>query len=203
MSLDPVVIISAVGLLGIFAIVFAETGLFFGFFLPGDSLLLTAGIIASQGLFSFPLLVVGCIVCAILGDTVGYWFGRKVGPKIFTKEDSFFFRKKHIETTRDFYEKYGVRTIIIARLVPIVRTFAPILAGVAEMNYRTFMMYNIIGGVSWVIIFTGAGYLLGDVIGKNTTIIGWIVGAIIFFSVIPIIKEIISRDKKKKDKGVN
>ena len=202
MTLDPATLISALGLIGIFAITFAETGLFFGFFLPGDSLLFTAGIIASQGVFSLPALIVGCIICAILGDSVGYWFGKKVGPKLFTKEDSFFFRKKHIETTREFYEKYGSRTIIISRLVPIVRTFAPILAGVGGMNYKKFMSYNVIGGIAWVVVLTVAGYLLGDVIGTNGTIIGWVAGSIIFFSIIPIIKEMVSRGKKKNLKKV-
>ena len=202
MTLDPATLISALGLIGIFAITFAETGLFFGFFLPGDSLLFTAGIIASQGVFSLPALIVGCIICAILGDSVGYWFGKKVGPKLFTKEDSFFFRKKHIETTREFYEKYGSKTIIISRWVPIVRTFAPILAGVGGMQYKKFMKYNIIGGISWVVVLTVAGYLLGDVIGTNGTIIGWIAGSIIFFSIIPIIKEMVSRGKKKNLKKV-
>ena len=202
MTLDPATLISALGLIGIFAITFAETGLFFGFFLPGDSLLFTAGIIASQGVFSLPALIVGCIICAILGDSVGYWFGKKVGPKLFTKEDSFFFRKKHIETTREFYEKYGSKTIIISRWVPIVRTFAPILAGVGGMQYKKFMKYNIIGGISWVVVLTVAGYLLGDVIGTNGTIIGWVAGSIIFFSIIPIIKEMVSRGKKKNLKKV-
>ena len=202
MTLDPATLISTLGLVGIFAITFAETGLFFGFFLPGDSLLFTAGIIASQGVFSLPALIAGCIICAILGDSVGYWFGKKVGPKLFTKEDSFFFRKKHIETTREFYEKYGSKTIIISRWVPIVRTFAPILAGVGGMQYKKFMKYNIIGGISWVVVLTVAGYLLGDVIGTNGTIIGWIAGSIIFFSIIPIIKEMVSRGKKKNLKKV-
>jgi len=194
---DPITLVSMIGLVGVFAFVFAETGLFFGFFLPGDSLLFTAGLLASQGLFSFPLLLVGSILAAIIGDQVGYWFGKKIGPRIFTREDSFFFKKKHVETTHAFYEKYGPRTVLIARLIPIIRTFAPILAGVGDMKYRTFVLYNIIGGVVWVTAFTTTGYLLGGVIGNNLTIIGWIVGGVIFVSVIPILKELIFKMKKK------
>src|SRR3989338_1983266 len=136
--LDPSFLIQTLGLVGVFAIVFAESGLFFGFFLPGDSLLFTAGILASQGHFNVVLLWLGCMLCAIFGDSVGYAFGKKVGPKIFYREDSFFFHKKHIERTRAFFEKYGKKTIVLARFVPIVRTFAPILAGVGQMEYRTF-----------------------------------------------------------------
>lgn len=197
--LDPITLVSAVGLVGIFLIIFAETGLFFGFFLPGDSLLFTAGLLASQDLFSFPVLVIGSMIAAIVGDQVGYWFGKKVGPKIFTREDSFFFKKKHIETTHAFYEKYGPRTILIARLIPIVRTFAPILAGVGKMHYRTFVIYNIVGGILWVAAFTTAGYLLGDVIGNDLTIIGWIVGGVILISVIPILQEVVRSMRKKKE----
>src|SRR3989338_6573297 len=157
--LDPAFLVATFGLFGVFAIVFAESELFFGFFLPGDSLLFTAGLLASQCHFNVVLLWLGCVLCAILGDSVGYAFGKKVGPEIFFREDSLFFHKKHIERTRAFYEKYGKKTIVLARFVPIVRTFAPILAGVGRMEYRTFISYNVIGGVLWspLLIFLGWG----------------------------------------------
>src|SRR3989338_7248633 len=161
--LEPLAIIQTVGLLGVWAVIFAESGLFFGFFLPGDSLLFTAGFLASQGLLNIWILTIGCVVAAIMGDSVGYWFGRKAGPKIFTREDSFFFNKKHIERTRGFYERYGKKTIIFVRFVPIVRTFAPILAGVGSMRYGIFLSYNIIGGLIWALSFTFGGYILGNV----------------------------------------
>src|SRR3989338_2670613 len=157
--LDPAFLIATVGLLGVFAIVFAESGLFFGFFLPGDSLLFTAGLLASQGHFNVFILWIGATLCAIAGDSVGYAFGRRVGPRLFTKEDSFFFHKDHIHRTEAFYEKHGKKTIILARFVPIVRTFAPILAGIGSMEYRTFLSFNVAGGVLWstLLIFLGFG----------------------------------------------
>ena len=146
---DPMIIIKTLGLIGVLIIVFAESGLFFGFFFPGDSLLFTAGFLASQNYLNISILVFGAFICAVLGDSVGYWFGRKVGPKIFTKEDSIFFHKKHIERAQNFYNKYGNKTIFLARFVPIVRTFAPIVAGVGQMKYKNFLTYNIFGGFVW------------------------------------------------------
>ena len=139
------------GYLGLFAIIFAESGLFFGFFLPGDSLLFTAGFLASQGYFSIVPLALLLFVAAITGDAVGYAFGRKVGPKIFTRPESFFFRPSHIEKTAAFFEKYGAKTIFLARFVPIVRTFAPIMAGVGGVKYKVFARYNIAGGFCWAV----------------------------------------------------
>src|ERR1035437_7803359 len=149
--LDPVLIAHTLGLAGIFFIVFAESGLFFGFFFPGDSLLFTAGFLASQGLISPAWLFIGAFLAAVIGDSVGYAFGKKVGHKIFAKENSFFFNKKYINRSEKFYKKYGKKTIILARFMPIVRTFAPILAGVGNMPYRIFLSYNIIGGFLWSI----------------------------------------------------
>ena len=187
--LDPSFLIQTLGLVGVFAIVFAESGLFFGFFLPGDSLLFTAGILASQGHFNVVLLWLGCMLCAILGDSVGYAFGKKVGPKIFYREDSFFFHKKHIERTRAFYEKYGKKTIVLARFVPIVRTFAPILAGVGQMEYRTFLSYNIIGGVLWSTLLIFLGYGLGSAIPSIDRYLLPMVLAIIVISFLPLLRE--------------
>lgn len=187
--LDPAFLIETLGLVGVFAIVFAESGLFFGFFLPGDSLLFTAGLLASQGYFNVVVLWFGCMVCAILGDSVGYAFGKKVGPKIFFREDSFFFHKKHIDRTRAFYEKHGKKTIILARFVPIVRTFAPILAGVGRMEYRTFLSYNVLGGVLWSTLLIFLGYTLGALIPSVDRYLLPIVLAIIFISFLPIVWE--------------
>jgi membrane-associated protein len=160
-------IIVAAGYIGIFAVVFAESGLLIGFFLPGDSLLFTAGFLAYQGTFSLPELCILCAVAAILGDSVGYAFGRRVGRRLFMREDSTFFKKKHLEAAEAFYEKHGAKTIVLARFMPIVRTFAPIVAGVSNMHYRRFVTYNIVGGVLWGCGVTIAGYLLGNLIPRD------------------------------------
>lgn len=183
--LEPIFIVKTLGAIGVIAIVFAESGLFFGFFLPGDSLLFTAGLVASQGYVNFWVLLVGSAVAAILGDSVGYTFGKKVGPKIFKKEDSRFFKKVYIERTKVFYEKHGKKTIILARFIPIVRTFAPILAGVGEMNYRTFISYNVIGGIGWTFSMLTLGYSLGKFIPNVDQYILPIVLCIIVISMLP------------------
>ena len=162
--LDLKEIIQAVGYIGLFAIVFAESGLFFGFFLPGDSLLFTAGFLASQDLLNLPTLMVLLSIAAITGDSVGYWCGEKFGRKLFTREDSIWFHKKHLITAHDFYEKHGGKAIVLARFLPAVRTFVPIVAGMAQMSYRKFLFYNVWGGLFWVISLTGGGYVFGSVI---------------------------------------
>lgn len=183
------------------AIVFAETGLLIGFCLPGDSLLVTAGLLcAVEGLLNIWVLNAVLIAAAILGDSVGYMIGRNIGPKIFKKEKSLFFQKEHIERTHRFYEKYGPKTIVLARFVPIVRTFAPTLAGVGQMSYRTFLTYNIFGGIGWVLAMTLTGYFLGRSIPDVEKKIHWIVLIVIFLSLIPIIKEFLDA-RKKKDTG--
>lgn len=187
--LDPLTIIKTLGLIGVVLIVFAESGLFFGFFLPGDSLLFTAGFLASQDLISIWGLLILCFIAAVAGDSVGYMFGKKTGPMIFNKEDSLFFKKKHVEKARDFYDKYGKKTIVFARFIPIVRTFAPIVAGVAQMNYRVFISYNIIGGFLWTWGMLGLGYLLGNVIPNVEKYLTPIILVIIFVSFIPAIVE--------------
>jgi len=156
-------IISSVGLLGIFGIIFAESGLFFAFFLPGDSLLFTAGFLASQGLLPISSLLFGVMFCALAAGYVGYWFGNKVGHAIFQKEDSLFFKKKYLIQTRDFYEKYGHEVVILARFVPIVRTFSPIFAGIGQMNFKKFSIYNLIGAVIWPLLIILAGFYLGRI----------------------------------------
>lgn len=152
------------GYIVLFAIIFAESGLLIGFFLPGDSILFPAGFLAFTGFFSLPELIIICGIAAILGDSVGYTFGRRVGRRLFLREDSTFFKKKHLEAAEAFYEKHGGKTIVLARFVPIVRTFAPIVAGISEMHYRRFVSFNIVGGILWAGGVTVAGYLLGSVI---------------------------------------
>jgi len=204
LHIDIMTLVQAVGYIGLFAIIFAESGLFFGFFLPGDSLLFTAGLLAASGLFNFYILAIILAIAAISGDSVGYWFGKKVGSKIFNREDSFFFHKKHIERTHNFYEKYGTKTIVIARFIPIVRTFAPILAGVGGMNYKIFLKYNIFGGLLWSVGILFLGYYLGTKIPNIENYLTLIIVAIIVVSFLPIIFELIREHlNKKKDSLTN
>src|SRR5687767_3587120 len=149
---------------GLILIVFAETGLAVGFFLPGDSLLVVAGLFAAAGKLNVFFLLFSLFVAAVVGDAVGYYSGLKLGPRIFTRKKSLFFRPSHLEKAHAFYEKYGGKTIIIARFVPIVRTFAPIVAGAAQMSYRQFAVYNIVGGFLWVFSMILGGYFLGSAV---------------------------------------
>ncbi|MEK7104422.1 MAG: VTT domain-containing protein [Patescibacteria group bacterium] len=162
LNIDLPILIQTIGYLGIFLIIFAESGLFFGFFLPGDTLLFTAGLLASQGYFDITLLVLLVTFGAVLGDQIGYLFGKKIGPKIFTRDDSFFFKKRYITDAENFYKKHGKKAIVFARFIPVVRTFIPILAGVGNMHYKTFVSYNILGGLFWGAGVTLAGYFLGQ-----------------------------------------
>lgn len=207
-----VTLIQTAGYLGLFAIIFAESGLFVGFFLPGDSLLFTAGFLASQGYFDITALMVLCFVAAVLGDNFGYAFGKRVGPAIFKKEDSLFFHKKHLVRAQEYYAKYGGKTIILARFIPVVRTFAPILAGVGRMHYRTFFVYNIVGAVLWAIGLTALGYYLGSAIPNIDKYLLPIIAAIIIISILPAViqivrdgtlKEIIEALKKRRKAGVS
>ena len=156
-------------------VVFAESGLMIGFFLPGDSLLFTAGFLASQGLLDIHTLAIACFVAAVIGDSVGYGFGKKMGPRLLKRPDGKIFKKKYIVQAEEFYEHHGKKTIIIARFTPIVRTFAPIVAGIGNMHYRTFISYNIIGAALWTFGLTYAGYFLGNFIPE-----GWLEPAILF-----------------------
>ncbi|MDB5224447.1 MAG: rane protein [Candidatus Adlerbacteria bacterium] len=178
-------LVVTLGLLGVTAIVFAESGLLIGFFLPGDSMLFTAGILASQGLMNIWLLVPLVIAAAIIGDSVGYWFGNYIGPKLFTRQDSLLFKQKYVTETHRYFEKYGPYTIIIARFIPIVRTFAPVLAGVGNMNYSTFLIYNIIGGALWGTGVTLAGFWLGNTIPNIDHYLLPIIGLIVLISILP------------------
>lgn len=195
--LDPQTIIQTLGVTGVLAVVFAESGLFFGFFLPGDSLLFTAGLLASQGFINIWILTIGGFVCAVLGDNVGYAFGRKIGPRIFIKEESLFFNRKHIERSKKFFEKHGKKALILARFMPIVRTFTPILAGVGRMEYKTFFLYNVIGGALWVFGMSFLGFFFGRLIPDPDKYLLPVVIIIILASFVPpavdIMKERLSK----------
>jgi len=177
------------GYAGITAIVFAETGLLAGFFLPGDSLLVTAGLVASQGGLNIFVLIGLLMAAAILGDSTGYLIGYVSGPALFRREDSFFFKKKHLERTHAFFERHGGKTIILARFVPIVRTFAPTVAGVGRMSYRKFVFYNVVGGIGWVLSMTTLGFFLGRTIPDIDKKLHWVVAIVIFVSFLPIFFE--------------
>jgi membrane-associated protein len=177
--------IRTVGYIGVFAIIFAESGLLIGFFLPGDSLLFTAGFLASQDYFSFPVLIFGCFIAAVAGDSVGYWFGHKVGKRLFQREDSLLFKKRNLLRAQALYEHHGGKIIVIARFMPIVRTFAPIVAGVGTMHYRRFLSYNIVGGFLWAVGVTSAGYFLGNAIPNVDKYLLPIIALIILISVLP------------------
>ena len=185
------------GYLVLFVIVFTETGLLVGFFLPGDSLLITAGLVAAGGGLNIWWLNGLLIVAAIVGDSVGYAIGWRVGPRLFTREKSLVFNPRHVERTRRFYERHGSKTIVIARFVPIVRTFAPVVAGVGQMQYRRFLLYNILGGVGWVLSMTWAGYLLGRAIPNVDRYMHLIVIIVIILSVIPIGVEILKERRRR------
>jgi membrane-associated protein len=188
-------LIKTIGYVGVFAIVFAESGLLIGFFLPGDSLLFTAGFLASQEILSLPVLLIGCAICAITGDSVGYAFGRRVGRRLFQRENSTFFKKKYLLAAESFYEKHGGKAIVLARFVPIVRTFAPIVAGIGEMEYRRFVSFNIIGGLLWAVGVTIAGYFLGSVIPDVDKYLLPILAVIIFVSLLPSIIHVLKDEE--------
>ena len=180
-------------------IVFAETGLLAGFFLPGDSLLVTAGLIASvDGTLNPWVLILLLSLAAILGDSTGYTIGYQLGPRIFRREDSRFFHKDHLLRTQRFFEKHGAKTIVLARFIPFIRTFAPTVAGVAKMRYRTFLMFNVLGGIGWVCSMTLTGYLLAESMPNIQSHLHWVVGIIILLSLIPVFKELASSRRAKK-----
>jgi len=182
--MDVQTLVRVGGLTVITAIVFAETGLMIGFFLPGDSLLFTAGAIAAQGAISIWTLNWVLIGAAIAGDTVGYWIGRKAGPALFKRPRSLLFNPEHLRRAHDFYEKHGGKTIILARFMPIVRTFAPVVAGMGRMEYGRFLFFNVFGGTLWVISMTLAGYFLGRVPFVQAHFEAVILG-IVFLSILP------------------
>lgn len=184
------------GLAMICAIVFAETGLMIGFFLPGDSLLVTAGVFAAAGFLDISLLLGLVSVCAVAGDQTGYYIGQKTGQALFKREDSLLFKRSHVLKAQAFYEKYGAKTIVIARFVPIVRTFAPVIAGVGRMNYRHFVTYNVAGGILWVFSMILTGYLLGSAVPDINKHIHYVIGIVIVLSILPAIIEVIRSRRK-------
>lgn len=191
MHWDVVELIRAVGYAGIFAIIFAESGLLFGVFLPGDSLLFTAGFLASQGLLSLPVLVLGCVAAAISGDAVGFAFGRRVGRRLYERGDSRWFKRKHLLAAEAFYERHGGKAIVIARFLPVVRTFAPVVAGAANMRYPRFALFNVAGGLLWGLGLPVAGYALGSAIPDVDRYLLPIVGAIVVLSALPSVLHVV------------
>jgi membrane-associated protein len=198
--MSPEHLLETFGTLGLFAIVFAESGLLFGFFLPGDSLLFTAGLFAAKGNLNLPVILVGCFLCAVAGDQVGYLFGRRVGPALFRRPDSRFFKQEYVERAQTYFEQHGSKTIVLARFVPVVRTFAPIVAGVGRMHYRTFVAFNVIGGFIWAIGVTTAGYVLGESIPDIDRYLLPIIAVIILLSALPVLLEV-RRSRKAAKSG--
>ena len=204
-------VIQAVGYIGLFAIVFAESGLFFGFFLPGDSLLFTAGFVASQGYFDLWTLMALLIVAAITGDSVGYWSGEKFGRRLFTNEESFWRNPKRLEAAHAFYEKHGGKAIVLARFIPAVRTFVPIAAGMARMSYRKFLFWNVMGGIGWVVSMTAGGYYLTEVIQTRLglqekdidKILLPVIGLIIIVSAMPAVWHMYSENRELIHREIN
>ncbi len=193
MHLDLIELIKTIGVLGVWAIIFAESGLLIGFFLPGDSLLFTAGFLASQGFLPIVPLAIGCFMAAVLGDSLGYAFGHRVGKRIFHRKNSLFFHKENLLKAQKFYEKHGGKTIILARFLPFIRTFAPIVAGVADMNYKKFLCFNLIGGCLWAVGLTMMGYLLGSVIPDVDRYLLPIVALIVVGSLAPTAYHILKK----------
>ena len=173
------------GLFGIAAIIFSETGLLVGVFLPGDSLLVTAGLFAAKGFLNIYALLPVLLAAAICGNSVGYFIGRTTGPRIFRRENSLFFNKKHAIRAHEFYEKYGRKTIVLAQFMPVIRTFAPVIAGVGGMRFRQFIAFNIIGAISWIGSMLGIGYFLGNTIPGIDQHIEIVVAIVIFISILP------------------
>lgn len=204
-----------VGYLMVFGIIFAESGLLVGFFLPGDSLLFTAGFLASpasavvlnklganttESFFLLPLLLIGCFLAAVIGDSVGYLFGKRVGVKLFQREDSMFFSQKNINRAQAFYDQHGGKAIVLARFIPIVRTFAPIVAGIGSMNYRRFLAFNLLGGLLWAVGVTLLGYFLAAVIGPENVdkYLLPIVALIVLVSVAPPIYHVLKEKESRE-----
>jgi membrane-associated protein len=198
-ALDPKTIIAA-GYVVITAIIFAECGLLIGFFLPGDSLLFTAGLFASQAGFGLDIwtLTVLCGLAAVVGPLVGYWYGKALGPRLFNKEDSLLFRKHHLVRAHEFYERHGGKALILARFIPIVRTFAPVVAGMANMDYRRFVSYTVVGALLWAVGVTWAGYFLGRVYPDAGKYLEYIVILIVLASIAPPIIHLLRERQRNK-----
>ena len=181
-------------------IIFSETGVMAGFFLPGDSLLVTAGVLAAAGVLNIWVLLIELSAAAVLGDSVNYAVGRRIGPAIFTREDSLFFNRGHLLRAHAFYEKYGSKTIVIARFIPIVRTFAPVVAGVGEMDYSKFIFYNLLGGIGWVVLMLMGGYSLGRYIPHMDKHLHEVILLVIILSLLPPIFEWL-KERRRAGRG--
>ncbi|MFD6531971.1 DedA family protein [Streptomyces sp. NPDC060184] len=202
--LDPDYLINTFGLPGVLLIVFAESGLLIGFFLPGDSILFTTGLLVTTGQLRYPLWLVCLLIglAAIIGDQVGYLFGRKVGPSLFNRPDSKLFKQENVEKAHEFFEKYGPKSLVLARFVPVIRTFTPIIAGVSRMNYRSFLIFNIVGGVLWGVGVTVLGAVLGKIEFVHQNIEAILV-LIVLVSVVPIAIEFLRARSKSKKAAAN
>ena len=197
MNFDLKSFIETVGYLGVFLIIFAESGMLIGFFLPGDSLLFTAGLLAAEGFFSLSLLVVVSFLGAVIGDSVGYTFGHKVGRRLFSQKESWLFKKEHLLKAEEFYEKHGGKTIVLARFMPFIRTFAPIVAGIGRMRYPSFLSFNIIGGLLWAIGLPVLGFTLGKSIPDIDKYLLPIIALIVIVSVAPSLLHFYSDNKSR------
>ena len=198
-SIDPMALIKTAGYLGLFIIIFAESGVFIGVFLPGDSLLFSAGFLASQGYGNVMIIAALCFLAAVLGDSFGYWFGKKAGPRIFTRENGLFFKKIYVERIRAFYRRHGARALIFARFMPVIRTLAPIFAGVGGMPYRAFFLSNVIGGLLWAGGVVGLGYGVGSAIPGVDGYIAPLIAGIAFVSLFPFLIEFIAVRSRRHD----
>ena len=201
MGIDIPKLVESLGYFGVWAIIFAESGLMIGFFLPGDSLLVTAGFLASLGHLNVFVLIFGSFVCAVLGDNIGYATGHHFGRKLFLRENSRFFKKEYLIKTQDFYDEHGKKALVLARFLPIIRTFAPIVAGVAAMRYPTFMVYNLVGGLLWTVGVTSLGVGLGKVIPEDKIdhYLLPIILCIIVLSLLPSVWHLIKDKQSKSD----
>lgn len=200
--LDPVSIIETAGYIGLLIAIFSETGILLGFFLPGDSLLFTAGFLSSTGLIDLKTVMIICFIAAVAGDSLGYYLGKKYGPRIFKKTDSFFLDRKYIDKTESYFNKYGGETIIIARFIPVVRTIAPVMAGVGKVPYRKFITYNVFGAAIWTLPLPVLGYYFGKIIPDADKIILPVALVIIFVSFLPAVISIL-RERRKRNKLSN
>jgi len=197
-AIDPKTLLETFGVIGLFAIIFAETGLLIGFFLPGDSLLITAGLFAARGDFRFASLILALIPAAIIGNATGYFIGYRTGMALYQRPDSFLFRREHLAMTHEYYVKHGGKTIVLAQFIPILRTFAPVVAGVAEMGYRQFATYNVVGAILWVGSMTTAGYLLGNLVPNIEKRIHYVVAVVIAISLLPPAIAFLKRRRSKE-----
>lgn len=199
-GMNPEKLIEAFGTLGVFAIIFAESGLLVGFFLPGDSLLFTAGLLASRGTLNLPVIMVGSAIAAVVGDQVGYLIGRRAGPALFKRPDSRFFQRKNVDRAHAYFERNGPKTIILARFLPVIRTFTPMVAGVGEMEYRRFVTFNVIGGVLWACGVT----LAGDLLGKSVPNIDhWLLPIILVIGAVSFVPVILEVLKLRREGGAD